>query len=199
MSHYEVLDVPKDAPEAVIKTAYRRLAKKLHPDRPGGSQEKFVPVQKAYDTLMDPAKRARYDKYGEEPLSGSLHEQSMNTIAKLIYEVIDHEDIECDDLVEILRGHISNSMKEIPDTIAKVKVKIVRLEAARKRFRKKGDGNIFEHMTTYQVKLWEQNIRGLEQQMLVGFEVLKMLEDYSYDTDLPPTGLASLLAMGQRR
>ena len=62
---YSVLGVKKDASVEEIQKAYRRLAKKLHPDlNPGNKQaeEKFKSVTAAYDLLGDPAKRARYDR-----------------------------------------------------------------------------------------------------------------------------------------
>lgn len=65
--YYEVLGVAKDASEADIKKAYRRLARKLHPDvNPGDktAQKKFQDVQEAYDILRDTEKRRAYDRFG---------------------------------------------------------------------------------------------------------------------------------------
>jgi DnaJ-class molecular chaperone len=62
---YSVLGVKKDASAEEIQKAYRKLAKKLHPDlNPGNKQaeEKFKGVTAAYDLLSDPAKRARFDR-----------------------------------------------------------------------------------------------------------------------------------------
>src|SRR5262249_20149535 len=65
--YYEVLGVKRDASEDQIKSAYRKLARKYHPDRnPGDKQaeENFKEVQTAYDVLSDKEKRARYDRFG---------------------------------------------------------------------------------------------------------------------------------------
>ncbi|HVG37160.1 MAG TPA: DnaJ domain-containing protein [Thermoplasmata archaeon] len=65
--YYEVLGVGKSASEADIKKAYRRLARKLHPDvNPGDktSQKKFQEIQEAYDVLKDSEKRRAYDRFG---------------------------------------------------------------------------------------------------------------------------------------
>jgi DnaJ-class molecular chaperone len=70
---YVVLGVGRDASDETIKKAYRRLAKKLHPDlHPGNraNEQQFKEVTAAYDLLSDPVKRARFDR-GEIDAAGS--------------------------------------------------------------------------------------------------------------------------------
>jgi molecular chaperone DnaJ len=65
--YYEVLEVQKNASEAELKKAYRRLAMKHHPDRnpdSKDSEEKFKEAKEAYEVLTDPQKRAAYDQFG---------------------------------------------------------------------------------------------------------------------------------------
>lgn len=64
---YETLGVARSAGDDEIKKAYRKLAMKYHPDRNPDNkeaEEKFKEIQKAYDTLSDPQKKAAYDQYG---------------------------------------------------------------------------------------------------------------------------------------
>jgi molecular chaperone DnaJ len=69
--YYDVLGVPRDADDATIKKAFRRLARELHPDvnsHDPQAEEKFKEAAEAYEVLSDPDRRATYDRYGHEGL-----------------------------------------------------------------------------------------------------------------------------------
>ncbi|MDH4139124.1 MAG: molecular chaperone DnaJ [Coriobacteriia bacterium] len=63
-NYYDILGVKKDASSDEIKKAFRKLARKYHPDA-GGSEERFKEVNEAYEVLSDSEKRAQYDQYGQ--------------------------------------------------------------------------------------------------------------------------------------
>ncbi|MFX0057413.1 MAG: DnaJ domain-containing protein [Candidatus Hodarchaeota archaeon] len=68
--YYKILGIERDASEEEIKLAYRRLAKKYHPDlnkTDPRAKEKFIKLKEAYDTLIDPIKRKIYDQAGYDP------------------------------------------------------------------------------------------------------------------------------------
>src|SRR5450432_4299778 len=72
--YYEVLAVSKGAGDQELKAAYRKLALQFHPDRNPGdhaAEEKFKEAAEAYSVLSDPQKRAAYDAYGHQGLSGA--------------------------------------------------------------------------------------------------------------------------------
>jgi len=74
-SLYEVLGVPKDAKPDAIRSAYRKLARKHHPDvNPGDkkAEERFKKIATAYEVLSDDKRRAAYDEFGEESLAGGF-------------------------------------------------------------------------------------------------------------------------------
>ncbi len=87
IDYYTVLGLPKTAGEAEIKSAYRKLAMKHHPDRNQGnkqaSESKFKEINEAYEVLSDPKKRKMYDQYGKDweggqgyrPPPGGGHQQ----------------------------------------------------------------------------------------------------------------------------
>ena len=65
--YYQVLGINRDAQESTIKKAYRKLAKKYHPDSNAGdpqAEQKFKEITEAYSVLSDPEKRKMYDQYG---------------------------------------------------------------------------------------------------------------------------------------
>ena len=71
--YYEVLGVEKNATEADIKSAFRKLAKKYHPDvsKEENAAEKFKEAQEAYAVLSDPEKRKQYDQFGHSAFNNN--------------------------------------------------------------------------------------------------------------------------------
>lgn len=64
-NYYDILGIDKGASEDDIKKAYRKLAHKYHPDKPGGDEHKFKEINEAYQVLSDKSKRAQYDQFGQ--------------------------------------------------------------------------------------------------------------------------------------
>ncbi|MGD1910828.1 MAG: molecular chaperone DnaJ [Rivularia sp. (in: cyanobacteria)] len=71
--YYEILGVSRDADKEEMKSAYRRLARKYHPDvnKEPGAEERFKEINRAYEVLSEPETRARYDRFGEQGVSGA--------------------------------------------------------------------------------------------------------------------------------
>ena len=68
VDYYKTLGIDKNATEEEIKKAYRKLARKYHPDlnpNDAGAKKKFQEINEANEVLSDPEKRKKYDQYGQ--------------------------------------------------------------------------------------------------------------------------------------
>ena len=72
-SLYKTLEVSPSASESEIKKAYRKLARKYHPDvnKEASAEEKFKEINAAYEILSDKEKKVQYDQYGDSMFGGS--------------------------------------------------------------------------------------------------------------------------------
>jgi curved DNA-binding protein len=103
--YYASLGLERGASEEDIKKAYRRLARKYHPDvsKEAGAEEKFKEVAEAYQTLKDPEKRAAYDQLGSHP-AGQEFNPPPNWQQQYTETPFSSEDIDLADLFSHLRG-----------------------------------------------------------------------------------------------
>ncbi|MGB9428641.1 MAG: DnaJ C-terminal domain-containing protein [Gammaproteobacteria bacterium] len=103
--YYEVLGVGRNADADKIKTAYRKLARKYHPDvsKETGATEKFKDVAEAYQTLKDPEKRAAYDQLGK-PQPGQDFKPPPDWQQRYSDTPFSFEDMDLSDLFAGLRG-----------------------------------------------------------------------------------------------
>ncbi len=104
--YYEVLGVPRDATADDIKHAYRRLARKFHPDvsRDPQAETRFKELGEAYAVLKDPEKRAAYDQVGSQWKAGQEFQPPPGWDAGFEFGGPDFEDGEASDFFEALFG-----------------------------------------------------------------------------------------------
>jgi curved DNA-binding protein CbpA len=109
---YATLGVSRAATNDEVKRAYRKRAKKAHPDRKGGDHEEMTQLNRAYALLADPAKRAAYDA-GDDPdrPSKSLDEEAQELLVGAM-EAAFNQLTEDDDLVAAVRAMLNAASAE---------------------------------------------------------------------------------------
>lgn len=186
MTHYDTLGVPKDANAVAIKRAYRKKRAKAHPDREGGSHQAMVALTRAYDTLSDSDKRARYDQTGEDAQASTpppLDTQARNLIMGLFDQIVEHAD-DTQPLIELVRLNINNSKHSARGTVSQLRETIKRLEKRKKRLKYTGkERNFLLDLLELKIGGATQKAAKLEEQLTVMDQALEMLRDFAYEPE----------------
>ncbi|XP_023337500.1 chaperone protein dnaJ 15 isoform X2 [Eurytemora carolleeae] len=121
---YEILGIERTANQGQIKSAYRRLAMKYHPDKNPGNEEaseKFKEVSTAYAVLSDPNKKRQYDIHGEEGSVadlGSINVEDLGTVGRLFGALISKAGIPVPTEItqKVLTGaqHLGKGLTDVP-------------------------------------------------------------------------------------
>lgn len=204
-THYDTLGVAKDADSAAIKKAWRSKASKAHTDREGGDHSQMVAVNRAYEVLSDPEKRARYDQTGQDGPAQSLDSKAVDAVMQIVMAMIDqapdHEDV-----IALARRHMERSMSEFRSKRTSHERQIEKMEKKRKRLTHKGkkiQRNFLDDLLSQKIVQYQQGFTGIDEAIEVFTRGLELLEDYAYKADSPPqqnvfnSALADLYARQQ--
>lgn len=182
---YVLLGVARDADEAAIKAAYRKLAKNAHPDS-GGDTEQFSSLKKAYDLLKDPVRRKVFDDTGYDPqLADPKDLKGLLMLETLVNEfILDEREPGSFDPVAAMR-------RKLTDDILKSRFHILELERHRTRVRKhmdrlgkKPETDVLGSMLRSRSQSIAEAIRNAEAQIEAIEQAYTMLEGYSYEIEM---------------
>lgn len=140
MSFYAILGIPPSASQAEVKAAFRKLAFQFHPDRPTGDTARFQEIERAYATLSDPEKRARYDE-GKSELPDMPSEEALiqAELLKHFNLFLQHCDPDFSDPLVMIAEALVAEGKELPKQEAQIQELARKHKALIKRLsRKKG-------------------------------------------------------------
>lgn len=113
MDLYSILGVKKDADEKEIRTAYRRLAMKHHPDRNGGKEsDEFRKIQEAYEILSDPKRRETYDRTGNTSAQVKLDDRAKSIISSMYLSLASQENFARKDYILEITKSLQNSYRQ---------------------------------------------------------------------------------------
>jgi curved DNA-binding protein CbpA len=128
-THYTILGLKKNASDADIKNAYRKLAKEYHPDANPGDREaerRFKEIREAYETLKDAKKRAAYDKANEKMTRRQALEHAVNIALQIQQDPSDPDPDLMQQLDEVIRDYAFTDA----ELDAALQVKLDRLKIA---------------------------------------------------------------------
>jgi curved DNA-binding protein CbpA len=190
-SPYKVLGVGRQATEEQIKSRYRLLAKRHHPDH-GGNQEKFLEAKRAYDVLMDPAKRKVYDEYGltQDDPECAVQLSAINTLKTVFISILNQvppDKLERLDLMGSMRDQVTKKRASIQAQLETLRAhrdqsaKTLAVMKKRLRQKKKKVPNLFVDALTQQLAGIPAQIAHLEREFILGAAMLEILEDFNFD------------------
>jgi curved DNA-binding protein CbpA len=184
---YHVLALDRDAPMSAVRAAYRRAAKKAHPDA-GGSVETFAMVKLAADVLGDAERRKRYDETGEaegsEPDNTEAQARSHAlTAVRAVLAAIDKRNADYDefDVLSEARRNLTDQRNTNAREIENVKKKIARLKKAAKKFTaKKGKVNLIGPMLENQAADLARDVATAERAVEIVNRSIEILNDHEF-------------------
>jgi len=184
--YYEILGIERTATDAEIRDAYRKIAQSVHPDKGGGVDE-FQAISTAYRTLIDPERRARYDR-GDENASGpkpqSPEQKARERLAMLFQQTVLAMK-EGQDIVKIMRESLIAGRMKMQADIGKAEMATANIERVRGKMHYKGDddGNVFEGIMN---QLHDSNTRQINQlshEIDIMDMTIEMLDNYEFEVE----------------
>lgn len=185
MSHYETLGIDSSATPDEIKEAYRRLAKKHHPDK-GGDTETFQRIKAAYEALIGEPEPDNERAKLLARVSGLFMAALESCPEPASYDIISH-------LKRALRG----VKKDLDANIAQTKLAIRKREAILKRLRSKQPDSFLHKLLEHDIARHKRSIEELEAEKPKVDATIAFLDDYDYEMSSEPE--ETLRGLGQMR
>ena len=183
---YDILGVGRDADDAAIRAAFRRLAKESHPDS-GGDADAFVMAQTAQDLLLDPVRRKVFDATGYDPeLADACDIQGLMLIEKLVNDIVlDEREPGSFDPLEKMRATLQAEIKKARFHMREMESHGARVNRHLRRFDHGPGTDVLSYMFRARTEAIAKAIHESEKQIQAGERALEMLEIYSYKVDDP--------------
>jgi len=186
---YEILGVDPTASQTEIRQAYKKLAMKLHPDRPNGNAEAFLPVQAAYDVLGDKARRARYDETGDVE-DRRFEDLVTDKMMQLFNGMLSEEEDVSGNAVDQMRQMVQRGIEGTDVNRAKIENKKSKLKRRSTRLKiTQGHGtNLYKQLADVAIAQCDQQIAQLGEEIDLLEEVLHRIDWYE---DMEPVEVVS--------
>jgi curved DNA-binding protein CbpA len=181
---YDLLGISRNADDAAIKAAYRRLAKTTHPDS-GGDADSFAHLKCAYELLKDPVRRKVFDETGYDPQLAEVKDlEGLLILEKVINDmVLDEREPGSFDPVAMMR-------RRLTDEVVQARFHVFELERHRGRIRNHLDrisnkpmADVLGSMLRTRVSSITDAIDKASKHVIAIERAYEMLEGYGYETD----------------
>lgn len=186
-NYYEILGVKPGATADQIKKAYKKRAKKLHPDV-GGDVDKFQELEEAHRILSDPDERAYYDQHGKaKPAAPADQKKAMlyNMLLGMMgMAIVQTTNPGTDHLIQRMAALITEQIANAKNDVLEMGKLLIKLGAIRKRIKHKGEENVLNSLMQQQVDRVENQIAQAKHATAMFEEGLLFLRDYDYEVTL---------------
>jgi curved DNA-binding protein CbpA len=196
---YEILGVPVDATDVQIKRAFRKGAKKMHPDH-GGDPEKFREINHAYEVLSDPARRQRYDDTGqsEDPKGPPPDQKLLIILSSAICEIVGRNPLGCN-VVQCTRDLLKAKIRALNNSSEQHRQSARTLRGIAENVIRDGDGeNVVSAVLDSQAGQCESSSERLLAEADEFVKVLAMLDGYRWNPDGESNGRATRDSLSQQ-
>lgn len=193
MSLYERLGVAPDATDDVIKTAFRKLAQKHHPDK-GGDHDTMQGIQEAYDILSDPERRTHYDVTGSTKPAPSVQDKAMAYLREALNEAIGkldggaENDLQHNDPIQAVRRGLNAGIKEGTEQQRRLTRAIEQRHIVLKRlkFEAQGKPDMLSIAVSLMITQAHKKMAEFEHTLQIMRAALDILADYDYEVAARP-------------
>jgi len=198
---YEILGVSKDCGDKEIKKAYRRLAKKYHPDKNDnkeGDSQKFMEATIAYKVLIDKEKRRKYDETGRIPEEIDITNKAWGILCGYMFAIIVNKaiNIETSNLIELIKGQCKKDKKKFESKKEEIEDFIKRLECAKERFHCNNGNNVFESAINSEISKCENMKHDQMSNIECAEKAIELLKNYKYTHNKPQMFIERIMAYG---
>lgn len=203
---YDIIGVPKTASQDDIKRAYRDKAMLAHPDKQGGSTSDMLALNRAYECLGDPERRALYDETGHDDFQ-TIEREARSAVINAVSQVIDQVGPE-HDVLGIVRGALKDIRDKLDGKRSDVEDRVKKLQKhkgrvtvkSKKRGRKHdrtAEENLFDQVVDSKIATLEQTLATIKRGVQVHTEALKILEAYEAECAKAPSTSSKALLWSQ--
>lgn len=174
--HYDTLGVTRDASPDEIKKAFRKLARKHHPDMNSESDVSMSDINVAYEVLSDPQRRANYDATGDDSVT-QLQAFAKGMVIAKIGQWMENEQLEHMDAMAYVREALKKDLAIVRTNQANGERIKARLQRLRKRFKYHGKGDdVLDGLIATQLKNVEDQLAKIAldfEKIELAFEISK--------------------------